>query len=966
MAACRPKLKTHPGAELVLSRFAEGEWRGIVRPWLEACRGSLGRSLVVVPTRGHAQALKQRCVEDGVALLGVEFLTPSLARKKRGSLHGIGKNLQLLVLRDRIEARLALLGPEEPERGIWMSLESDLESAQADFEELLRAGGDFNASIFKRPELAEVFGELERWVKDHGYVLGPSQDFLEATGAADAKPAVADRLLIVAGGPENWPDFFGLVALARRCASVLVSVSVPEFEGRSESGEIWVSQWERALGIEKQGPDPAEPSDSCKAVADLWGGEAGSGERADILLGSAKADEMECVANEVATLLGAGSTNIAVVFTGAGPSHSRLVRLLGERSIEFTDLIGVPGTPTVEIRIQRALADFYERGCRMEELLQLWPLLREQSRANRTLGEARRACEWLFDEVQSHALDEHVALLETKDESQRQVARVARLLLPGWPERLPPAEALDRFEAARKRLGIEEEPPGWPALREFARRSGEPMSAKALLEAVRSFLPEQGPSAPSPSKGQFTRVTITTLRRAAGLSWSDCIFAGSNLGVWPVRRESSCWLSDETRMEFIAKNPLVALRLPTSDERASLERALYCSIARDTRGRVVFTAAMSDEEDPELKLVPNPWLERVLWSKGLLTEKGGSGAFGRVPAFSRAAMQAGPAGGLGAWHGVWRGRRDPARAFDEFFLSDPSLRFTPTRLSASMIQSGIEDPATLWFGSVLNVRRVGWQPFARARGKAVGVAVHRALATAFGGTSQDGAFSAMPTREQVGERLALELAYQRARWPKDRYWDSFHMDVTRATGRLLDWIFAIPSLPLGAAEVRLPEGATVPVGRGRRIGVIGKMDLVLSSLPRWSGARMEVVDYKTGGDSKLSAKSMASRGASLQLGVYLEAARSLGATGSVWMLKPEERPRNLPMDAMEAACAKLVVIGDHVATGIYGALTVDRTEYSHGFEWPLACAAIPEAVLRAKFAASFGADEPQDPGDDDE
>jgi hypothetical protein len=964
MAACRPKLKTHPGAELVLSRFAEGEWRGIVRPWLEAGRGSLGRSLVVVPTRGHAQALKQRCVAENVALLGVEFLTPSLARKKRGSLPGIGKNLQLLVLRDRIESRLALLDPEDPARGIWMSLESDLESAHADFEELLRAG--FNASVFSRPELSAVFGELEDWVKDHDYVLGPAQDRLEATAEAPTPKPIADRLLVIAGGAEGWSDFFGLVALARRCASVLVVVSVPEFEGRSESGEIWVSQWEKALGVEKQGPDPAEPGESCKAVADLWGGEGGSGERADILLGSAKADEMECVASEVAMLLATGSTGIAVVFTGAGPSHSRLVRLLNERSIDFTDLIGVPGTPTVEIRIQRALADFYERGCRMEELLLLWPLLHEQSRANRTLGEARRACEWLFEEVQSHSLEEHVALLETsKDESRREVARVARLFLPGWSERLPPTEALDRFETVRTKLGLEE-PPGWPALREFARRSSEPMSAKALLEAIRSFLPEQGPCAPSASKGQFTRVTITTLRRAAGLSWSDCIFAESNLGVWPVRRESSCWLSDETRMEFIAKNPLVALRLPTSDERASLERALYCSIARDTRGRVVFTAAMSDEEDPELKLVPNPWLERVLWSKGLLTEKGGSGAFGRVPAFSRQATQAGPASELGVWHKVWSGRRDPARAFDEFFLSDPTLRFAPTRLSASQIQSGIEDPATLWFGSVLNIRRVSWQPFARARGKAVGIAVHRALATAVGGTSQDGAFSAMPTREQVAERLALELSHQRERWPKDRYWESFHMDVTRASGRLLDWIFAIPPMALGAAEVRLPEGATVPVGKGRRIGVIGKMDLVLSSLPRWSGAQMEVVDYKTGGDSALSAKSMASRGASLQLGVYLEAARSLGATGSVWMLKPEERPKNLPMDAMETACAKLVVIGDHVATGIYGALTVDRTDYSHGFEWPLACAAIPEAVLRAKFAVSFGAAEPQDLGDDDE
>ncbi|HZZ20748.1 MAG TPA: PD-(D/E)XK nuclease family protein [Opitutaceae bacterium] len=935
-----------------------------MRPWLEAGKNTLCRSLVVVPTRGHAQSLKQRCVEEKVALLGVEFLTPSLARKKRGSLPGIGKNLQLLVLRDRIESRLALLAPDDPARGTWMSLESDLEAAHADFEELLRAG--FNASVFSRPELSAVFGELEDWVKAHDYVLGPAQDRLEATTAPDAEAPIADRLLILAGGAEGWPDFFGLVAVARRCASVKVAVSVPEFEGRSEAGETWVSQWEKALGAEKQGPDAGEPHASCLGVAELWGGEGGSGEKADVLLGATKADETECVALEIARLLAAGSTRVAVVFNGAGPAHSRLVRLLARRSIEFTDLVGVPGTPTAEIRMQRAIADFYGRGCRMEELLLLWPLLHEQSRANLKLGEARSVCEWLFDEVQSHSLEEHVGLLEaSKDEKRREVARVARLLLPGWPERLTPEDALGRFDAVRSKLGLDE-PPGWPALREFARRSPEPMSAKALLEAIRSFLPEQGPSALSAAKGQFTRVTITTPRRASGLAWSDCIFAESNLGVWPVRRESSCWLSDETRTELGSKDRIVALRLPTGDERSSLERALYCSIARDTRGRVVFSASLSDEEDPELKLVPNPWLERVLWSKGLLTEKGGSGAFGGVPSFSAAGEVPVPDAAVSAWHEIWRRRRDPSAPFDEFFLSDPSGAFAPTRLSASQIQSGIEDPASLWFASVLGVRRVGWQPFARARGKAVGVAVHRALAVAVGGASADGAFSPMPAREQVAERMALELAHQRERRPKDRYWESFHMDVERAAARLLGWIFALPTMPLGAAEVRLPEGATVPVGKGRRIGVIGKMDLVLSTLPRWSGARMEVVDYKTGGDSALSAKSMASRGASLQLGVYLEAARSLGATGSVWMLKPEDRPKNLPMDAMEAACAKLVVIGDHVATGIYGALTVDRTDYSHGFEWPLACAAIPEGVLRSKFAATFGADEPQDLGDDDE
>ena len=94
MAPGRPKLNAQPGVDLFLSRFAESEWRGVVRPWLEEGSGRLERALVVAPTRGHTHALKRRCLSEGVPLLGVEFLTPGLARKKRSAGAGLGRGLQ--------------------------------------------------------------------------------------------------------------------------------------------------------------------------------------------------------------------------------------------------------------------------------------------------------------------------------------------------------------------------------------------------------------------------------------------------------------------------------------------------------------------------------------------------------------------------------------------------------------------------------------------------------------------------------------------------------------------------------------------------------------------------------------------------------------------------------------------------------------------------------------------------------
>jgi hypothetical protein len=952
MAACHPKLKkTHPGAELFFSRFADGDWRGIVLPWLEAARGSLGRSLVVAPTRGQTQALKQRCLDEGVSLLGVEFLTPSLARKKRGAPAGLSRSLQLLVLRAGIDARLSPLGPDDPARGLWISLGSDLESALDDFEDLIRAG--LRAEDFPRPELAGVFAEMAAWVGSHGYALGPQVDRAESKGPPPGTPQVADRLLVMAGGAEGWGDFFGLVALAWRCGSVRVAVAEPVFE-KGVSDEEWVKAWEDALGVEAGPVEAEDPAETCAPVAELFTGSGGSAERAEAIVGVSRSDEMGHVADKVEKLLAQGSDNIAVVLQGAGSAHARLVALLEAKGIAYADLIGASGTPPVDLRIQRAVADFYERGCRLEELLALWPLLRSQNLVSLTPGQARAACQRLFDEVQSHSVAPHAGRLAASDsDDSREVGRVAQLLMPAWPQRIPLKEALSRFEEASRKLSVPEMPAGWSVLRDFAGRSGEPVPSRAALEAIRSFLPERAPAASAPGKSVFARVTLTTCRRAAGVAWSDTIFTEANAGTWPVRREPSVWLGDEDRRRLDKSQGRVSLGLPAAEAEAALERRLYCAIARDTRGRVIFSAALFNEEEPEVRLGPNAWLERVMWAKGLLPA-----AEGKADPFESMATEHAngetPGRTPPGWADVWAGRRRPEAPFDEFFLGDPGgLR--PSRLKARQVEDAVVDPATLWFDAVLRSRRVDWRPFQRARSKALGVTVHRALAASLKGVPVEGDFAMLPSREASSAALAAELARLRALWPQDRYWDSFHLDVSRAAAQLLGAVYRLPESRFAAVEVRLPDGATIPIGGGRSYPVGGRMDIVLSDKPAWEGALVQIVDFKTGGDAGISPAKMASSGSSLQLGVYLAAARSLGASGSVWMLRPEDKPSCVGMHELEEACSRLGIIGAHLDTGIYGARTAERTEFTHPFEWPLACAPIAAAILDAKFEVTFGA-----------
>lgn len=212
-----------------------------------------------------------------------------------------------------------------------------------------------------------------------------------------------------------------------------------------------------------------------------------------------------------------------------------------------------------------------------------------------------------------------------------------------------------------------------------------------------------------------------------------------------------------------------------------------------------------------------------------------------------------------------------------------------------------------------------------------------------------------PALVEARARLADALATLRARWPRDRYWDSFHAELGGMAGTLLEQVFTLETGSFVAVEARLPREATVPLGREAHLAVHGRLDLAFLDHPEWAGAQVDIVDFKTGADAKLSAARMA-RGASLQLGIYLAAVESLGvAGGRVWMLKPGAGGgTSLDLSELPPALAALAQIGRHLTTGRYGALTPDRTDYTHGFEWPLACAPVRHAVLAQKFALTFG------------
>lgn len=950
-----------PRVELLLARHADSAWRGAICPWLKATHTKLTRSFVVVPTRGQAQGLKQRCVIENLPLLGVEFLSPGLARQKWLPLVGgkpvLGRELLLFELRVAIAKRLQLLEPNATGRGLLKSLLSDAECALDDFDELLKAG--FCADDFADELLKNIFRELTVRVDELGYSLGALQSEKAALESVPADaPRIGGRLLIYGLSAEAWGEFFNVAAFVRRFEDITVVLPEPEFRGRRMLDENWIEVWQTLLGVSAIPLDEPPPSQSCEYVASWWN--AGSAEvflkdakSPRVLVGQTQGEEMRLVADEVVRLMAKSASDVAVVFPKADAAHAKLGRMLSDRGVAFVDLLPGVGAPSLEARLQRALLAFYERGGRLDELLTLWPLLRAAGLVQISSGSARRVCERLFEDRQTHALSAYSEILVGRDRPEwKEVSRLVSLLLPIWPDELTLTEAVERFQATCERLALPL-PSGWAALSVFAAREMRVLPAQEVLAVLGSFLPNKSPAVNTAGLPGFARVVLTTRRRAEGLSWSHIIFAESNAGVWPQRLRVSGWLTDEQRVVINQKSRF-SLGVFTADERASLEKRSYATLVRDTQEQVIFSAALSDEIETETTLVPNSWLERVLWRNGA---KGGDiqQAFERLAAPIEVAAE--PSEKIKAWRDILLSRRDPTRAFDEYFFSVDPSRIRPAKLSARLIEAAVADPAVLWFDAVLECERVEQGPLLRSGKRVLGQLAHRILAKALRGGFAEGVFFEKPERTDVERRLSEELRRVRGLRPNDRYWDSFHAGLTQICDSLLGNFFLLETGYVLATEMWLPDGVQISLPGGGEIAVNGRMDVVCADRAEWAGSTVDIVDFKTGDDPSLSAERMAKNGSALQLGVYLAAARSLGAQdGRVWMIKPAHGAMaSMEMNELGEALLLLEKIATHLASGRYGALTPDRsTHVAARLVWPLACTPVPAAVLREKFAATFG------------
>ena len=219
-------------ATLCIAQSPREAWEGAVRDWFRKLAPASWKqalpSVVVVPTRSHAHALKGRLLREGQSHLGLHFLTPA---GLRDSLSGASE----LSLPQPEHLRLLLaLAAEETLGNSEEELNADNLAASAVLrapDHLLRtlnrlemAGWNFDAlQLSSFQPIVRRFREL---VRVCGFSLLPQFD-RAALAETAVRPPVFSNLLMIGFDSAHWHFWFLLRAAVRAAENAMILLEYP-------------------------------------------------------------------------------------------------------------------------------------------------------------------------------------------------------------------------------------------------------------------------------------------------------------------------------------------------------------------------------------------------------------------------------------------------------------------------------------------------------------------------------------------------------------------------------------------------------------------------------------------------------------------------------------------------------------------------------------------------------------------
>lgn len=980
------ELRPTRAPSLLIASSPEAAWQGGVAPWFErhaAAWREARSALVIAPTRGHLHAIKARLLAAGQSTLGLQFLTPPFLRallsRELENQPAPGAHLRLLLalaaeetLRDNTLA--------EAERLATISIQRTPNHLLNLLERLSAAGIDFD-----QVDLAAFRPVVHRFRAHRAaakFALAAEADRAALARAQSGAPPFGPLLLTGFHG-GHWPLWHLLRAAVHSAESSTVILQYPRAEA-SDLDAAWFGSWEEAFG-------EATPLDSAN--------ESSAPARATLFLaGLDTREQAEAITAAAHQFLAAEScTRLGILFPAAGALPRLVAAALTRQGVPHYDAMGqiVPGI--FEAPVFQSWMEL-QRTPRLHALLRFLTAL--DSRHPLFEKISRRAmADALHKALGLVAIDDLAILVASARgrEGKGELLSAALDHIRFLPARGTFTEFLGATRDAFERLEWNER---WREIEQGAAWAidlpavfSRNLYLRWLEETAASFRVTRDVAGAHP----YARVHLLTPAQAEDQSWSHLILAGLNESIWPAapvgdflpaaqidELNRSVQQIDRTATRrgrqgegHVAVREGRALFLGASQQR-QLAQAQFASVLENTRHGLAFTASVIQEDAPERISNPSEFLNRAFHDA-----HGRSLSQGEMRALRDATRRS-----LGDTllepprdHLETPGLRQTRAAYDARRASAPSGEYdfalrTPPKdiepLSVSELEEMLRAPALVWMRRYLGVE--GEEDSAYAWQATVGKWTHDWLASI---AQHDGeGFAPFPSAGEIEKRIRAaagrkraeveQLCRQAGRGLPDWWesgWDGA-LCVAQTLGRVLataeGWQWLAP-------EWRL-EAQAIDFGDNRSLVLRGRADLLLAKTAS-APASLEVpelwiVDFKTGnkeslsksigeGDTRLDkVRRKALKGEALQLSLYAQAAKQLGAESvHLSLISPllvAAEPQ-LALDDFEKCRPAFQELARMQATGIFGFKGRLRDAFAFTRPYPLATLGVDPEIIEERW-----------------
>ena len=999
--------------QLHLASSMEGAWENVLLPWFQAAaRTSWQRqkpTLVVIPFRSHASAIKEQLLARSVSLFGVRFVSPPELRELLAA-----KNEMRFPLREHLRLLLAVAAeecmqlPDDPVAREKRMLEADFLAAKSvtrapdhllrAMDQLGAAGWDFSA--VNLPALREIEARFQRYVVRCGFELIYTSDLRAATKAGQAEPIFAN-VLVVGFNSAHWPLWQLLRAGVSAAEEATVLLDDPRDEAR-QLDETWVGTWEEAFGEAKPIPPATHHAgDSLFTEAEMQGTTV-SPPKYSFVVGADTTQQAEAIASVCLQFLAEKKcTRVGILF--ACPSSlSRLVAgALSNLGIPHNDGFGHLVPELFESAEWRAWLQL-QRGPRVNSLLRFLGALQNRDELFPEIN--LPSFERVLRSTHAEILIDDLAVLQkfceaSIDPQYQQAAKALHRI-----EFLPAHGTLPDFlRATKTAFSALDWKQHWIEVASRSSDWAEKLDAgfprtlylRWLEEIASSFGLERDATGDHP----YGRVHLLPIAQADGQKWSHLIFAGFNEGSWPPE-ETGEFAREEEIEEFNRSIRQLNRRSARQGsqgeghtsvrqghslylgpiERRQIALRQFQALLESATESVAFGASLMQESAPERIWNPNEIFTRHYQSKhnAPLTQL----TMNRLQHATQLWLDKtrSPTSNVTLSSGrieqtrvAYDARRNAAIRSGEYdfaFRSAPP--FVPI-LSVSDFEKTLAAPALVWLNRYLGVKAA--EDNGDVWNASTGKWVHDWLAAIGAGAQRT--FTCLPDGREIERRIRMaaemkwsevaSLCEAAGRHLPD-WWSGGWRNALFLARALGEKIATIVEWPWMATEWIIEGDLIIKVTESAPLSLRGRIDLLLARTePRAESLATEelwIIDYKTGAKKALAAgqrdetgrrpalRKKLLDGSALQLGLYALTAEMLGARHTeVSLLSPLVRPLQPQISGTEFTSEVEIFaeLAEMQRTGRFGMHGPLRSAYRFVEDYPLASLAIEPDILEQRW-----------------